>query len=124
MADPAEVEVRKGAPKTRVFLRLLRLLRPYWPMLALGLLLLILATPCELFPAIVWRYVTDDVVLGLQTSPRLSRWFSLGGTLHGPFQLLASSIVWLVVIYSLGELLGTTTTWILNRVAQRFMLSF
>src|SRR5687768_431916 len=124
MPDQAEPAVPQRAPDARVFLRLLRLLKPYWPMLALGLLLLVLATPCELFPAIVWRYVTDEVVLKLGTSPRLTWWFSLGGRFGGPYAMLVASIVWLVVIYCLGELLGTTTTWILNRVAQRFMLSF
>src|SRR5687768_18232809 len=84
MPDPADVAAENRAPRSRVFLRLLRLLRPHWPMLALGLFLLVLATPCELFPAIVWRYVTDEVVLGYGTSQRLTWWFSLGGTLHGP----------------------------------------
>jgi ABC-type multidrug transport system fused ATPase/permease subunit len=107
-----------------VFLRLLLLLRPYWPMVAVGLLLLVLSTPCELFPAIVWRYVTDEVVLRQNQSPRLTWWFSLGGRVHGPYALLAASVAWLVAIYALGEALGTLCTWILSRVAQRFMLSF
>jgi ABC-type multidrug transport system fused ATPase/permease subunit len=107
-----------------VFLRLILLLRPYWPMIALGLFLLVLATPCELFPAIVWRYVTDEVVLRQGQSPRLTWWFSLGGRVHGPYGLLMASIAWLVGIYALGEALGTLCTWILSRVAQRFMLTF
>ena len=41
---------------------MLRLLRPYRGMIALGLLLLIVSTPCELFPALVWLYVTDDLI--------------------------------------------------------------
>jgi len=93
-------------------------------MIGLGLLLLVLSTPCELFPAIVWRYVIDEVVQGQHTSPRLTWWFSLGGRLHGPYAMLAASVAWLVVIYVLGEVLGTLCTWILNRVAQRFMLTF
>lgn len=108
----------------RVFFRLIKLLRPHWGMISLGLFLLLLATPCELFPAIIWRYVTDDVVLGKGTSPRLAWFFSLGGAVEGPYALLVSAVVWLLVIYLAGEVLGTLNTWLLSRVAQRFMLGF
>ena len=113
-----------GPAKSRVFLRLLLLLRPHWPMMALGLFLLVLSTPCELFPALVWRFVTDDVVLGKETSPTLRWWFGFGGAVDGPYGLLASAVGWMLVIYLLGELLGTLCTWLLSRVAQRFMLNF
>ena len=115
---------RHKDPGSRVFLRLLLLLRPYWPMIGLGIALLLLSAPCELFPAIVWRYVTDDVVLGKDTSPRLHQWFSFGGAIESRGGLLVSSVAWLTGIYLLGEALGTTNTWILSRVAQRFMLGF
>ena len=92
-------------------------------MIGLGLLLLLLSAPCELFPAIVWRYVTDNVVLHRGTSTWLTYWFSFGGRLQGPYAMLASSVIWLVLIYATGELLGTLNTLILNRVAQRFMLT-
>jgi ABC-type multidrug transport system fused ATPase/permease subunit len=111
-------------PSGRVFLRLVRLLRPYWAMIGLGLLLLLLSTPCELFPAIVWRYVTDEVVLQRHASPRLTWWFSFGGHVQGQYGLLVASVTWLLVVYLVGELLGTLSTWIMNRVAQRFMLGF
>jgi hypothetical protein len=74
---------RQSAANPRVFLRLVKLLRPYWPMIGLGLLLLLLSTPCELFPAFVWRFVTDDVVLGQHTSPTLNWWFSFGARSRG-----------------------------------------
>jgi ABC-type multidrug transport system fused ATPase/permease subunit len=105
-------------------MRLIRLLRPYWPMIGLGIFLLLLSAPCELFPAIVWRFVTDDVVLQKNSSPWLFWWFSFGGAIQGRTGLLVASVVWLLVIYLLGELLSTLCTWLLNRVAQRFMLSF
>jgi subfamily B ATP-binding cassette protein MsbA len=38
--------------------------------------------------------------------------------------MLVSSICWLLIIYLFGELLGTLDTYILTRVAQRFMLGF
>ena len=122
LAGPSTID--PTAPTSRVFLRLVRLLRPYWPMIGLGIFLLLLAAPCELFPAIVWRYVTDEVVLQHNTSPRLHHWFSFGGAVTGRYGLLISAVVWLMVIYLLGELLGTINTWILSRVAQRFMLGF
>ncbi|HEX8912535.1 MAG TPA: ABC transporter ATP-binding protein [Humisphaera sp.] len=120
--SPATAAPAKSDP--RVFRRLLLLLRPHWPMIGLGIFLLLLSTPCELFPAIVWRYVTDDVVLGHHTSPRLGWLFSLGGAITGAFPLLFASVVWLLVVYLLGEVLGTLNTWLLSRVAQRFMLGF
>ena len=60
MSEARSTEVNLGdkpapVPASRVFLRLLKLLRPYWPVVGLGLALLLLSTPCELFPAIVWR---------------------------------------------------------------------
>src|SRR4051812_25741819 len=121
MSDKA---AEPSSDSSRVFVRLLTLLRPYWGWIALGVLLLLLSAPCELFPAIVWKFVTDDVVLAKQSSPRLLYLFSFGGHLHGPYQLLISSVGWLLTIYLLGEVLGTSTTWILSRVAQRFMLGF
>jgi len=111
-------------PSSRVFLRLVRLLRPYWPLIGLGLLLLLLSIPCELFPAIVWRFVTDDVVLGQNRSPRLHHWFSLGGRIGGRSALLVASVAWLLIVYLAGETLGTASTWLMNRVAQQFMLGF
>src|SRR6478736_175300 len=80
---------------SRVFLRLVRLLRPYWPLIGLGLALLLLSIPCELFPAIVWRFVTDDVVLGQDRSPRLRQWFSLHGRIRARSALLVASVAWL-----------------------------
>jgi ABC-type multidrug transport system fused ATPase/permease subunit len=111
-------------PSSRVFLRLVRLLRPYWPLIGLGLGLLLLSIPCELFPAIVWRFVTDDVVLRQNRSPRLAWWFSLGGRITGQPALLVASVAWLLIVYLAGEILGTASTWLMNRVAQRFMLGF
>jgi len=93
-------------------------------MIGLGLLLLLMSIPCELFPAIVWRFVTDDVVLRQNRFPRLARWFSLGGRISGQSALLVASVAWLLIVYLAGETLGTASTWLMNRVAQRFMLGF
>ncbi len=90
----------------------------------LGLLLLIVSSPCELFPAMVWRFVTDDIVLQSHTSPWLLGLFGFSGRITGRLGLLVSSTCWLLVIYLIGEVLGTLESWILNRVAQKFMLTF
>ncbi len=124
MPETVDQPKESPPPPSRVFLRLLLLLRPHWPMIGLGLVLLLLATPCELFPAIVWRFVTDEVVLHQGKSPWLNWLFSFGGRVHGPFGMLVSSVIWLTVIYCLGELFETLNTWLLSRVAQRFMLAF
>ena len=117
---------RKERDAARIFLRLFKLLRPYWPMIGLGLFLLILSTPCELFPALVWKYVTDDLILSghYHPTPILGTLFSLHGHLHGKFALLISSMVWLFVVYALGEATGTLSTNLMNRVAQKFILYF
>jgi len=124
-------DVAIGTPKpavagSRVFLRLLRLLRPYRGMIAVGLLLLILSTPCELFPALVWLYVTDDLI-GTghgHPTPVLSFLISLGGHIHGKIPLLLSGTVWLFCVYVVGEALGTLSNNLMNRVAQKFILFF
>jgi ABC-type multidrug transport system fused ATPase/permease subunit len=112
--------------KARLVLRLLRLLRPQWPMIGVGLLLLLLSTPCELFPALVWKYVTDDLILAgkYHPTPVLSTLISFGGHVHGKLALLVWSMVWLFVVYAAGEAMGTISTNLMNRVAQKFILTF
>ena len=112
------------APGQKVFARLLGMLRPYSRQIIGGLLLLVISSPCELFPAMVWRFVTDDIVLQNHTSPWLLAWFGFGGRIAGRLPLLFSSVCWLFFIYAIGEVLGTLESWMLNRVAQRFMLTF
>ena len=112
--------------RTRIVLRLLKLLRPYWPQIGLGLLLLIVSTPCELFPALVWKYVTDDLILAgtYHPTPVLGTLISFGGHVQGKLALLLWSMVWLFVVYAVGEAMGTISTNLMNRVAQKFILTF
>jgi ABC-type multidrug transport system fused ATPase/permease subunit len=111
-------------PSGRVFLRLLKLLRPFYWQIALALLLLALSSPCDLFPAFVWKFVTDDVVLGHHTSSFLAAWFTFGGRITGRLAVLLASVGWLFLVYLLGEVMGTLETWILNRAAQDFIFGF
>src|SRR3954470_8680941 len=115
VTDPATPTSSK-----EVFWRLLRMLRPYRGTIILGVIFLLISSPAELFPAFVWRYVTDDVVLKTPSSPLLHQAFSFGGRISNPYALLLSSVCWLFAVYLIGELFGTLDTWLLNRVAQKF----
>lgn len=123
---PHEGLVDRPASGAGVFRRLFRLLLPQWPMLLLGLLLLMLSAPCDLFPALVWKYVADDLVLAghYRPTPILPWLFSLGGRLSGWRQLLPSALAWLMIVYAAGEALGSLSTNVMNRVAQRFIVGF
>jgi len=112
-----------GIRKPGVFLRLLRMLVPYRYGIGLGLIILIASSPCELFPALVWKYVLDDLILTGRAPPTpwLSQIFSLAGHLAGWQSLLLSSLTWLFVVYVIGEALGTLSTNVMSRVAQRFI---
>lgn len=108
-----------------VFRRLLGELRPQWGKVGVGVGLLFLAAPCELFPAMAWMYATDVIVLGkVEEHPWLHGLFSLGGTLEGWGQLLVSTLVILFVVYLMGEVLETLSNNLMQRVAQRFILDF
>jgi ABC-type multidrug transport system fused ATPase/permease subunit len=122
----SDVAVPNPPPPTRVFTRLLRLLRPYWGMIAAGLLLLLLSMPAELFPAFVWMYVVDYLVREAPTrsSQLVHELFSLHGQIVQKHLLLVSSLVWLFGVYAIGEALGTISTNLMNRVAQKFIFEF
>src|SRR5947209_16935062 len=100
MADVSRTDPQPKTDSSRIFLRVLKLLRPYWPMIGLGLILLVLSTPCELFPALVWKYVTDDLILTghSRPTPVLGTLFSFHGAIHSKYSLLLSSMAWLLVV--------------------------
>jgi ABC-type multidrug transport system fused ATPase/permease subunit len=118
-------------PKTvDAFKRLVLMLRPWWWVIGVALVLLLASMPCDLFPAFVWQYVTDDLVLTGVSHPtgfhaiveRFLQWMmSLDGALGSKLHLLISATLWLTVVYVLGELLGTVSTVLMQRVAQRFI---
>jgi len=110
--------------KSGVFRRLLWTVRPYWGAIGLGAFLVLMAAPCELFPAVVWKFITDDIALNTPTSPWLRKWFSFGGAIQSRFHLLLSATAWMFVIYLMSEVLGAIESWVMNRAAQRFILQF
>jgi ATP-binding cassette subfamily B protein len=112
-------------PDTRgVFKRLMRMLRPHYGAIGVGLVLLILSGPCEVFPAQVWKFVVDDIVLEKKNeSPILHDWFSLHHRIHGRMNLLIASVAWLFIVYLFGEVLQTIQQNLMNRVAQKFIFN-
>ncbi len=107
-----------------IYFRVLKIMRPYWGRIAFAIVLLLISSPCELFPAFVWKFVTDDIVLGKATMPWMMKWFSMGGAITGKGALVISSASWMFLIYLIGEFLGTLETYMLTRVAQDFILGF
>lgn len=108
---------------SKTFGRLLELIRPQWGMVVAGLILLLLSMPAELFPGIVWMYVADDLLLHDASSTSVfAKIFSFNGMIAAPGVLLCSAIGWMIGVYLFGEILGTASTNIMNRVAQKFVL--
>jgi len=108
----------------RVFRRLLLLLRPYWLGIGVGLILLLLSAPCELFAPLVWQWVTDVVVLQHHTPGNswLGGLFSFNGRIIDRYHLLISATAWMFLVYLVGEALETLESNLLNRIAQKFIL--
>ncbi len=110
-----------------VFGRLLRLLKPQWKMIAVALVLLLLSMPAELFPAFIWMYVVDYLVSGNHgfAVVQLHRAISFGGAIQRPMMLLASAVlIWLPGVYVIGEIFGSLSTNLMQRVAQKFIREF
>ncbi|MGA3067035.1 MAG: ABC transporter ATP-binding protein [Tepidisphaeraceae bacterium] len=107
-----------------VFRRLWGMLRPQWAWIALALVLLIISMPGELFPAFIWRYVVDDLIIkhtgGIDP---VGSWISLHGRITDLFQLLLSALVWLFAVYALSLVASTFSTVILQRAAQKFVFT-
>jgi ABC-type multidrug transport system fused ATPase/permease subunit len=104
--------------------RLIGLLQPWWGVIFLGGLFVVIAAPCELFPAVVWKFVTDVLVLRKHESHWMVVWFSFGGHITSRVALLVSAVVWLFLVYLLGETLETLEGYLLNRAAEQFILGF
>jgi ATP-binding cassette subfamily B protein len=105
-----------------IFRRLWRMLQPQWGWIAFALVLLIISMPGELFPAFIWRYVVDDLIIRHSSQAgRLATLISLHGRITDLFKLLLSSLVWLFGVYALSLVASTFSTVILQRAAQKFV---
>ena len=107
---------------SRIFRRLLGILRPQWAMVGFALVLLFVSMPGELFPAFIWAYVTDVPILRIPGSThRLHPLISLFGKISDPVQLLISACILLFVVYTVSLVASTFSTVMLQRVAQKFV---
>src|SRR5215218_5651764 len=84
-------------PASRVFRRLLAMLRPQAGTIAIALVLLLLSMPGELFPGLIWMYVTDQLITHKPTgaSDFLHMLVSFNGALTTWQALLVSAVAWL-----------------------------
>ena len=124
MADavPSAETAPPASSSVPVFRRLLESLRPHSGLILLALVLLVVSMPCELFPAFIWQYVTDDLVLkGISRPSGLNGLISLHGRIVDPVRLLGSALVWLFGVYVVGETTETLSTVLMQRVAQKFI---
>src|SRR5687767_3928464 len=101
-------ESAPAEPASRVFRRLLGMLRPQAGVVAIALVLLLLSMPGELFPGLVWMYVTDQLITQKPTGATdlLHRLISFDGAFVGWRQLLPSALGWLFGVYLLAEAMG------------------
>src|SRR5215218_1996386 len=107
---------------SKVFRRLLRMLRPHAAMIAAALALLLLSMPGELFPGMIWMYVADHLIRHDYTrwSEAIHYLVSFGGRLTTWQSLLVSALGWLMGVYLIAEAFGTISSNLMQRVAQRF----
>jgi ABC-type multidrug transport system fused ATPase/permease subunit len=128
MSEPTAQEPPKleKTETMQVFRRLLRMLRPHAAVIALALVLLLLSMPGELFPAFIWMYVTDYLVLKDPTGAtlHLHKLISFGGEFTTWPSLLLSAVGWLFVVYLAAEAMSTISSNLMQRVAQKFILGF
>ena len=125
MSDAGESSAARSHDH-KVFRRLLRLLRPHVPVIAIALALLLLSMPGELFPGMIWMYVVDHLIRRDDTrwTEALHYLISLGGRLSDWKPLLLSALGWLMGVYLFAETAGTISSNLMQRVAQKFILAF
>jgi ABC-type multidrug transport system fused ATPase/permease subunit len=86
-----------------MFWRLLSLMRPYTVPIVIGFICLLLATPAQMFPPLVWKYVVDEVIMNRKVD-----------------HLLPAMLVMLAV-HLVGMGLSAARTYLLGVAGQRFV---
>jgi len=86
-----------------MFWRLLGLMRPYAVPILVGFTCLVLSTPAQMFPPLVWKYVVDEVILNRKVG-----------------HLLPALLVMLAV-HLVGMGLSAARTYLLGVAGQRFV---
>jgi len=97
------VSAPPNAQSSAPLLRLLGYLKPYRWRIGVGLVCLLLATPAQLFSPLVWKYITDEVVLNRQAN------------------MLLPALALMVVVQLVGVAIETVRSYILGMVGQEFV---
>ena len=119
---PLEKPGDKPRDGKKILGRMLRLLLPYKMRFAASSLLLILSVPGELVPGFIAIYIVDHIIMGGDTFAWLDSAFSLWGRLSGPYWLLFSACVWMVVVYLTCVVFDALGSNLMERTCQRFIV--
>jgi len=93
-----------GTPRASApLLRLVGYLKPYRWRIGIGLVCLLVATPAQLFSPLVWKYITDEVVINRQADR------------------LVPALLLMIVVQLVGVAIETIRTYILGMVGQEFV---
>jgi ABC-type multidrug transport system fused ATPase/permease subunit len=105
-----------------VFRRLWGMLRPEWSWIGVALVLLVVSMPGELFPAFIWGYIVDEIIVRHTAgSGFMAFMISLHGRIADLYWLLFSAVAWMFVVYVVSLTASTLSTVILQRAAQKFV---
>ncbi len=96
------------------FIRLLRYLLAYWPLLLLAGACLLIGMPATLFHPLVWMFVVDDVLVAEEP-----RFIELVG--DSRIWLLFAAVAVMFAVHMFGVLVNAVRTFVLGVVGQRFV---
>lgn len=86
-----------------MFWRLLGLMRPYLVPIVIGFTCLVLATPAQMFPPLVWKYVVDEVIMNRKV------------------EHLVPAMLVMLAVHLAGMGLSAARTYLLGVAGQRFV---
>ncbi len=86
-----------------IFKRFLPYLRPYMGAIIFSGICLLIATPCQLFHPLVWKFIVDDVIT------------------DGKYEMLAPALGVMVIVHLIGYGLNAVRNYVLGKVGQNFI---
>ncbi|MEX0885493.1 MAG: ABC transporter ATP-binding protein [Phycisphaeraceae bacterium] len=96
------------------FVRLLRYLLPYWPLLSLAGACLLVGMPATLFHPLVWMFVVDEILVAEEP-----RWLEFAHGSRG--WLLFYAVAVMFGVHMFGVLVNAVRSFILGVAGQRFV---